>query len=132
MGMSMRFVYLSLLYLLLLHPFLFASLGVYVMYLLLSSYYCYCFLGVVYVCPHAYKGGGVDLDECTWPVPPFGIFTRGRKEEDSLTADSPVQRLAWIRAIYIPASYSSGEKYPDLCTYMHVNFTQMTDLTMTH
>ncbi|KAL4933415.1 uncharacterized protein BDV17DRAFT_287081 [Aspergillus undulatus] len=43
-----------------------------------------------------------------------------------------VDRLTCIRAIYVPVSYKSGEKYPDLCTYIHVNFMQMKNIGIEH
>ncbi|KAL5360267.1 hypothetical protein BJX96DRAFT_175130 [Aspergillus floccosus] len=43
-----------------------------------------------------------------------------------------MDRLTCVRAIYIPASYKSGPKYEDLCTYIHVNFTQMGDIEIEH
>ncbi|RDW61712.1 uncharacterized protein DSM5745_10384 [Aspergillus mulundensis] len=43
-----------------------------------------------------------------------------------------IDRLCCIRAIYIPAAYQSGPKYEELCTYIHVNFTQMKKISIEH
>ncbi|OJI96467.1 hypothetical protein ASPVEDRAFT_145964 [Aspergillus versicolor CBS 583.65] len=50
------------------------------------------------------------------------------REEEWIWMD----RLTRVRAIYIPTAYSSSESYPDICTYVHVNFTKKAAPTMVY
>ncbi|KAJ5759477.1 hypothetical protein N7520_006633 [Penicillium odoratum] len=56
----------------------------------------------------------------------FMFVPMPRREEEWIYID----RLATIRAIYIPVAHQSSEKYPDLCTYVQCRFISMKQVTM--
>ncbi|KAF1814000.1 hypothetical protein P152DRAFT_372319, partial [Eremomyces bilateralis CBS 781.70] len=41
-----------------------------------------------------------------------------------------IDRLAYIRAIYIPVAHQASEKCPDLCTYVHVRFNSLNEVEL--